>query len=383
MKQRTRIFDFYLFRHLLIATVFVAVTLSCVIFLTQSLRFLELVIASGASSGSFFLLTMLALPRFFEIIVPLALMAGTVFVYNRMTADSELTAMRAMGASPAALARPALALALLTTVFLWMMTMWVAPSSLAGMQHMRQVIKAQVSNLLFREGVFNSVLPGLTVYIRERNKAGEMLGLMIHDGRDNSKPPATILAKKGVVAVTDAGHQVFVYDGARQEMDPKTGALRNLNFERYTIDLPENTAVRQRWREPDERTIGELLHPDMNNARDRESLNEFKLEIHRRLVSPLLAPVFAVLSLCALLLGPADRRGQARRIAIAAGSVVLVQGLYLAAFNLSRQNDWGLVLLYLLVIAPLAGGGFALSGASESLRRKLLYRPRPETEKAA
>ena len=64
-KTHMNIFDRYIFKNLLIATVFVAVTLAVVIFLTQSLRFLELVIESGASSSAFWVLTMLALPRFF------------------------------------------------------------------------------------------------------------------------------------------------------------------------------------------------------------------------------------------------------------------------------------------------------------------------------
>jgi hypothetical protein len=101
----------YIFKNLFLATVFIAVTLAAVIFLTQSLRFLELVINSGASGGAFWMLTMLALPRFFEIILPIALMAGIIFTYNRMTADSELVVMRGLGLSPLQQAKPALVLA--------------------------------------------------------------------------------------------------------------------------------------------------------------------------------------------------------------------------------------------------------------------------------
>ena len=100
------IFDRYIFKNLVIATVFIAVTLAAVIFLTQSLRFLELVIESGASSGSFWVLTLLALPRFFEIILPLSLMAAVLFLYSRMTSDSELIVVRSVGYAPSTLARP-------------------------------------------------------------------------------------------------------------------------------------------------------------------------------------------------------------------------------------------------------------------------------------
>src|SRR5690349_8646725 len=122
-----RIFDSYVFKNLLIATIFISATLTVIIFLTQSLQFLELVIDSGASSFSFWVLTMLAMPRFLEIILPLSLMAATIFVYNRMIMDSELVAVRSAGYSPMTLARPAIMLAMVAMVFLWGITMWVAP----------------------------------------------------------------------------------------------------------------------------------------------------------------------------------------------------------------------------------------------------------------
>ena len=61
------IFTRYLFRNLLFATLFTAVTLAGIVMLTQSIRFLELIVESGASSLSFWIVTFLALPRFFEI----------------------------------------------------------------------------------------------------------------------------------------------------------------------------------------------------------------------------------------------------------------------------------------------------------------------------
>lgn len=370
-----KIFDGYVFKSLAVATIFVSLTLSVVIFLTQSLRFLELVINSGASSTSFWILTFLALPRFLEIILPLALMAATIFIYNRMIMDSEMIAIRSVGYSPMALARPALLLAGIVTVFLWSITMWVAPVSLSGMHHLRQVIKASYSSLLFREGVFNQVGSGLTVYMRERSSDGELHGLMIHDTRGTAKNPSTILAKRGVLMAQKEGHQVVVFDGSRQEYDPATETLHRLNFERYTIDMPESEPVRMRWQEPEERTIGELLSPNLNNPRDRDSQRAFGIEIHRRIASPLLALLFTAISCCALLLGPVDRRGQGRRITVAIASVVTLQGLFLASVSLSRQADWGVALLYLVPLAPLVLLLFILSTPGEKFRRRMLYTP--------
>lgn len=369
-----KVFDRYIFRNLTVSTVFIAVTLAVVVLLTQSLRFLELVINAGASGSAFWILTLLALPRFFEIIVPLALMAGTVFVYNRMSVDSELIVVRAVGYSPFSLARPALILGLIVTVLLWGMTMWVAPKSLAHMHEMRQAIKAQFSALLFREGVFNQAGKGLTVYIRERDSKGDLYGLMIYDSRETGKNPSTVLAKRGALLSVEGGYQVLVYDGTRLEYDRGKGTLSRLNFERYTIDLPDSGPVRQRWQQPDERTILELLNPDPQNARDVESSRDFRVEIHRRVVSPLLALQFVLISCVFLLLGSVDRRGQGWRIVMCIGGVVLIQSLYLVAFNLSRHSDAGLLLMYGLVLIPSALSAYMLSGLSEQARRRILYR---------
>ena len=79
------IFSRYVMKNLTFVTVFVTLTLALIIMMTQSLRFLELVINSGASSSSFWLLAVLALPRFLEVILPIAFMIAGIFVYNRMT----------------------------------------------------------------------------------------------------------------------------------------------------------------------------------------------------------------------------------------------------------------------------------------------------------
>lgn len=355
------IIDRYLFRNLLIAAVFTLATLAAVVILTQSLQFLELVMNAGASIGAFWFLTLLSLPRFFEIIAPITVMAATVFVYNRMTVDSELTVMRASGAAPLRLARPAIILAALATALLWATSLWLSPLAQVSMDNTRDMIRSQYSALMFQGGVFNSLRPGLTVFVRDRDSNGQLHGLMIHDSRDKGQPAITIAAKRGELLNTPQGQQVVVYDGVREDINNSSGALEALNFDRYTIDLPENAAaIADRWKEPNERTFGELLHPTQGDVLNAGGARDFRVEIHRRLVSPLLAPAFVLLALSFLLLGPVERRGQSWRAAGAVFSALLIQGLYMAAFNLSRRADAGLILMYLTVFIPLIGGASAL-----------------------
>lgn len=370
------LYDRYVFKALLITTLFVSITLAAIILLTQSLRFLELIINAGASSSAFGILTFLALPRFFEVILPVALMISTVFIYSRMTSDSEVVVMRAAGVSPMGMARPAITLGILVTIILLFITTWLAPVSLSNMQKMRQVIKAQYSTLLFREGIFNSVGKDLTVYISDRNSNGELEGLIIHDSRSSLPAPVTIIAKRGVIVSSEEGQQVLVYEGSRQDFNEKTSALNRLDFERYSIDLPEAAAVRKRWKEPDERTFWELFHPDTTNERDVSNKNTFMIEAHRRVIGPFLALSFSVVALCCMLLGPVNRRGHVGRVSLAIIIVTMLQGLYLSVFNLAQTSLLGLIFMYVIVFVPLLFSLFVLSALGENIRHKLMYKPK-------
>ncbi len=103
--------DRYVFRQLLTALVAATSALVALIWLTQSLRFVELVVNRGLSLWVFLQLTGLLIPNFVAVILPITTFVVVQFVYGRLAGDRELTVMRAAGMSPLALSRPALALA--------------------------------------------------------------------------------------------------------------------------------------------------------------------------------------------------------------------------------------------------------------------------------
>ena len=351
------ILDRYIAKHVLVATLFIGVILSALVLLTQSLKFLELVINAGASGLSFWILTLLALPRFLEIVVPIGLMAGVLFVYNRLIVDSELIAMKGLGFSPITLARPALILSLILSLGLFIAMAWLIPLSTASMQEKRVALRAEMSNYLFREGVFNQAGKGLMVYVRERSKDGSLRGLIVHDARDPAHTPSTIIAAKGIVVTNGTGQQVIVYNGSRQDFDPIKSTLRRLNFDQYTIDLPaDSEPTTLRWREPDERTLPELLRPNLNDAADVEGRAEFTLEIHKRFSTPFLVLSFSVIGLYFLLLGALDRRGATRRILMAVAAMIIVQILYMSIYNVSKQSPMMIPFMYLVASLPAVMG---------------------------
>jgi len=214
----------------------VTLTISCALWLTQSLRFIELIVNRGLSIGSYLYLTILLLPSFLAMLLPIGLFAALIFTYNRLTADSELIVMRAVGLSPAKLAYPGLVLAAAITITGYALALYFMPLSYREFKDMESDVRSGYSVVLLREGAFNTISNGVTIYIRAREADGELRGIIMHDSRD-PKQTVTIMAERGVLAQTNDGPRVVMVEGNRQLLDRDTGKLSLLYFERYTADI--------------------------------------------------------------------------------------------------------------------------------------------------
>ena len=103
----------YVLRQLVGPVALFTFLLTAVVWLSQSLRLLDLVINRGQSAPTFLYLTFLLLPTLLVIILPIAFFGGTLYGLNKLNADSELVAMSAAGYSRWQLAAPVMAAALI------------------------------------------------------------------------------------------------------------------------------------------------------------------------------------------------------------------------------------------------------------------------------
>jgi lipopolysaccharide export system permease protein len=312
----------YIFRQLAGPLFFVTITLTGVVWLTQSLRFLDLVINRGLSTSGFLYLTLLLLPGFFTLILPIAAFCAVLFVYYRLDSDSELVVMRATGVSQARLVQPALALGGLLAIVLFALTLYLQPLGFRAFKDMQFVVRHNYAPVLIQEGVFNSFITDVTVYVRERQANGELLGLLIHDSR-NADRPVTMMAERGKLVMTDEGPRFVMVSGNRQEVERANGRVSLLYFEQYTLDLGEIASSPQvRWREAGERFIGELFRPG-NGPDDIRNADKLRAEGHRRLVTPFYAIALAMIALAGVISGEFRRRARWRRLAVAGiGAIV-------------------------------------------------------------
>src|SRR5271156_5375385 len=121
--------DRYIFRQLTLALIAVTGGLTALVWLVQSLRFIELVVNHGLSLGVFIELTGLLIPSFVAVILPITTFVVVQFVYQRLAGDREITVMRAAGLSPLVLARPTLALCAVSMAACFVLNIYIVPQS--------------------------------------------------------------------------------------------------------------------------------------------------------------------------------------------------------------------------------------------------------------
>ena len=83
-------FTKYVLRQLFVGMILVTSGLTCIIWLSQSLRFIEMIVNRGLTAGMFVYLTMLLLPNLLVIVLPIALFTVVVFTYSKLITDREL-----------------------------------------------------------------------------------------------------------------------------------------------------------------------------------------------------------------------------------------------------------------------------------------------------
>ena len=360
--------DRYIFRQLFWAFVLVAISLTCVVWLTQSLRYVEMIVNRGLSAPVFIYFTMLLLPTFFALILPIALFTGLMFTFNKMIMDNEMVVFRASGFSHVDLARPVLILAGIVTVVGYAMTLYFIPASFRAFKDLQYQIRNTYSSVLLQEGVFSTFIPGVTVYVRARNDAGELQGILIHDGREPAHA-VTLMAERGAIVAGTDGPRIVMGNGSRQEVSSKDGRLSLLYFDRYTFELSGlSKSDPLRWREPRERYLHELFLPE--SVREKTwGFQELRMEGHHRLASPLLGIAFVLVGMAALLGGQFNRRGQGRRIVAAVVVVVAIEAAMLGVKSMGRKIPELEPVMYLVPLIPIAVALYLLAGRSRFVRR--------------
>lgn len=367
--------DRYIMRQVALSFVIVLGVLTSIVWLTSSLRQLDLVVSQGQTLLLFMKVTLLALPLLISLIAPFCLFIAALFILNKLNTDSELIVMSAAGLSQPKLARPLIFVAAFVTLIGYALSLALTPASLKIVRENVIAARADFITQAIKPGLFTSIDQNLTIHVRERGANGLLQGVFVNDERD-PEAGITYLSQKGFVTRTAAGSFLVLQNGEvvrRPKKGNGTGSV--ISFESYAFSLTSfaNGPLNLTFPAQERSTI-ELFELLGENLEDQRFAGRVRSEINDRFAVPLYSFAFTLIAFAAMGRAKTTRQNRGESIIMAVIAVAVLRILGFIASGLVARSPLAIALIYVVPIGGIllaARFGLAARPPDLGLWRKL------------
>jgi LPS export ABC transporter permease LptF/LPS export ABC transporter permease LptG len=318
-----RILDRYIVREIFRHAFLGLVVFTFVFFVPRLVRLMELFVRHAGSGVQIMKLFLCIFPSVFVFTVPMATLIGVLLGLGRMSADSEIIALTALGIGRRRILLPVGVLALAGALLTLVMTAWAGPAALRIWHATEaELISSQIS-FQVQPRVFDERFPKKVLYVNDVAASGtQWRGVFVAGTGGESGSMVTLAESAIVIAEPKQGKlELHLRGGSTHEFsraDPNHYSVTAFGQSDWPIEVSELGQVQPRQRSIPERSMGELLTAKGAAWRDA------RVELHTRLAFPVACIVFA---LVAVPLGAQPRRGG--RAAGSLLAVVLIASYYL------------------------------------------------------
>lgn len=199
---------FYVARQVL-ATLFMTVAVFTGLFLVVNVLkdVLSLLVSPHVPVASVLQAVVLLLPYGLVFALPMGLLTATLLVFGRLSADQEITAVRAGGVSLLALVTPVLWIGVLASGVSAFATLELAPRCRVAFKEMSYALGLARPTALLVEQRYITEFPGWTIYIGKRRGDAEFENVLLYESRQDQLAQR-IHARRARVSSDPATRQV-------------------------------------------------------------------------------------------------------------------------------------------------------------------------------
>ena len=263
----------------------------------------ELIIQRGVPGSLVFRFLALSLPQLIVLTIPMAFLFGILIAVGRLSADSELVALRAAGLSLFRLYRPILVLATLLALLTSFVYVFLMPYTNDAWWRLYTDIVQRTAAQSIKPGIFFEGLEGRTVFIFGESPTDDRWqGVFLSDDvlREDSK---VTVADFGNVAIDRDRGAAFLQLWDSTEIETSLREPEKINLythERVEVVLSENmdlvvgSNVRSESKVLRSLTVRELLEWQGDAERNAMQRRGARVELHKRLAIPAACIVFGL-----------------------------------------------------------------------------------------
>ncbi|MDR0967448.1 MAG: LptF/LptG family permease [Rickettsiales bacterium] len=317
--------DRYLLRQIALFFVMLLLILTGLAWMLQILSMLKILIQYNVSIGGFMGLTTMLIPYIMTLIIPFAIFIATMFVYNRMISDREITVMMGAGLSPARIAHSAFLLTGVITAVHLLFNLWLVPASQNNFYTKQWEIRYGLAHLALQESSFNRLADDMVVFV-DRVNDKDMSNLMLFDNR-NPKNQIIAVAQRGKLIATNRGMSLVMDHGSIQSMGDAfvVGTFDTFDMDMNISDNRAENAFRAR-RISSPALIKSVSMPTIFSETEYKSLIA---EVANRFLMPLMDIILVLIASIVLLKSSLLRRKMSIAPAIATIAMTGAMALFM------------------------------------------------------
>ncbi|MBZ5643766.1 MAG: LPS export ABC transporter permease LptF [Acidobacteriia bacterium] len=329
-----RLIDRYICRQIFSHALLGLGIFSFVFFVPQLVRLMDLVVRHPASWSTIGILFLSTFPAILSFTLPIGVLVGVLIALGRLSADSELIAMSALGMGRRRLLVPVGILAVGATLLTFVMTLWLGPLSVRTFRAIEDQLRAGQASNQVAPRVFDERFPHMVLYINDIDSASTHWKGVFLAGTDSKDVSRLTLAEDAIVIADpkEGKLELHLRNGSVHEFslsDPGRYSLSSFAQRDFPVEIKGSEVDRAAEPGIPGRTMSTLW-------RERSTQPDVRVEIQRRLSFPFACISFALL---AMPLGARPRRGG--RAAGFLITLLLVSGYYLLftlGAGLARQG---------------------------------------------
>lgn len=370
-----RILSLYIIREITSLFLLGIAIFTLILLMGRLIKLTDMVISRGVPLGDVSRMIIYLMPSFLVFTIPMAFLLAVLLAFGRLSADNEITVLKAGGISLAQLMPPVLVCAVAASLLALAAGNIGAPMGNSAFKKLSINVLKQNVFATIREKIFWDDIPGLVLYTDHYDEEQRRLtGIIIHDSRETARP-LTVFASEGFMAGGASRDQVrLVLANGSIHTAGKDDGYRLVNFGQYVMTLNAKGGGAAGGRNELDMDSSELRR--MIAAPGTAPQTRFKMltELHGRFALPAASLVFAVL---AVPLGMQNRRsGKSGGFSI---SIAVLLSYYILMSLLRTLAERGalapIIALWLPNIIFLTIGCFLLKMASQEQSLRL---PSPE-----
>ncbi len=312
-----------------------------IILATRMLSVTELVVNRGAQAGQMGRMLLYLVPDIIVFALPAATLMAVLVAFLRLSADSEIIAMKACGISLYQMLPPVLLVAFAGFLAALILSLFTMPWGERSFRDLLFQIAKSRADLGIKERVFCEPFDDVVFYVNHfSGRERLMKDIFVVDRRD-PEATNTITAKEGKILL-QPGKKVITLrftNGTIFVVEKSLAAARTIRFDTYdlSIGLKDIMAtLESRRKHASEMRVGELMKRISSAGKGDKKLNELKVKLYEKIVVPL--AVFLMGIIGAPLGAHVRARGRSAGVGI---SLVVFLAYYISLAGVKNICDAG------------------------------------------